>query len=106
MRTVAAAVAALLAAALGASAAAQDKQITLPPDHEYGRLLAGPGQDTAQTQCQVCHSTDYIVRQPPGDARQWEAVVTKMIKVFGAPIGETDARAITDYLARSYGRPR
>ncbi|HYB70484.1 MAG TPA: cytochrome c [Candidatus Bathyarchaeia archaeon] len=106
MRPVVVAVAALLTAALAGSTAAQDKQITLPPDHEYGRLQDGPGQDTAQTQCQSCHSTDYIVRQPPGEARQWEAVVTKMIKVFGAPISETDTRAITDYLARTYGRPR
>jgi hypothetical protein len=43
-----------------------------------------------QTQCQLCHSTDYIVMQPPGDAKQWEGVVTKMIKVFGAPLSEAD----------------
>jgi hypothetical protein len=27
-------------------------------------------------------------------------------KVFGAPLGEADAKTIADYLARSYGRPR
>jgi uncharacterized protein (DUF697 family) len=43
--------------------------------------------------------------QPPGDAKQWEGVVTKMIKVFGAPLSEADAKIITEYLARSYGPP-
>ena len=40
--------------------------------------------------------------QPRG-ATQWEAVVTKMIKVFGAPTSEADAKAITEYLTRAYG---
>ena len=33
----------------------------------------------------------------------WEASITKMIKVFGAPISEADARAIHDYLKANYG---
>ena len=41
--------------------------------------------------------------QPRGDARQWDAVVTKMIKVFGAQISDADAKAITQYLATTYG---
>jgi hypothetical protein len=27
-----------------------------------------------------------------------------MIKVFGAPVSEADAKAIVEYLTRSYGR--
>ncbi|HTI56876.1 MAG TPA: cytochrome c [Verrucomicrobiae bacterium] len=96
----------LLVVLLGATAWAQEKRITLPPDHAYGHLTSGPGRDVTQTQCQVCHSTDYIVMQPRGDAKQWEGVVTKMIKVFGAPVTEADAKTITDYLARTYGPPR
>lgn len=91
--------------ALG-SAVAEEKRITLPPDHQYARLESGPGHDVTQTQCQLCHSTDYIVMQPRGDAKQWEGVVAKMIKVFGAPLSEADAKTITEYLTRSYGRPR
>ena len=64
------------------------------------------GSDLAQAKCQLCHSTDYIVMQPRGDAKQWEGVVTKMIKVFGAPLSEADARTITEYLARAYGPAR
>ena len=98
------AIACLLACLAVASAAgAQEKTITLPADSEYARLKAGGHSDLAQTQCQACHSTDYIVMQPRGEAKQWDAVVTKMIKVFGASISEADAKAITEYLATAYG---
>jgi cytochrome c5 len=97
-------VACLLLGLLAAPASAQESRITLPPDHAYSRLKPGPGSDVTQTQCQFCHSTDYIVMQPRGDAKQWEGVVTKMIKVFGAPVSEADAKAIVEYLTRSYGR--
>jgi cytochrome c5 len=99
------AIACLLAALAVGSAGAEEKRIILPPDHEHARLKVGPGSDVTQTQCQLCHSTDYIGMQPPGDAKQWEGVVTKMIKVFGAPLSEADAKIITEYLARSYGPP-
>jgi cytochrome c5 len=85
-------------------AASEEKTIALPPDNPYARLQTAPGSDVAQTQCQYCHSTDYIVMQPPGDAKQWEAVVTKMQKVFGAPLSEADARAIAEYLSTVYGK--
>ena len=35
----------------------------------------------------------------------WDAEVTKMIKAFGAPISEADAKEITEYLATNYGKP-
>lgn len=84
--------------------AAQTKTITLPPDHAYGDLKPGPGVEVVQRACRSCHSTDYVVMQPRGDARQWEAVVTKMIKVFGAAITDEDARAIVRYLSSAYGK--
>jgi cytochrome c5 len=88
------------------AAAAQEKTITLPADSDYGKLKPATHSDLAQTQCQFCHSTDYIVMQPPGDAKQWEGVVTKMIKVYGAPLSEADAKAITEYLTKNYGPPK
>ena len=33
----------------------------------------------------------------------WDAEVTKMIKAFGAPIDEADAKVIADYLKKNYG---
>jgi cytochrome c5 len=92
----------LAATSAAAPAVAQERKIILPADHDYARLKSGPGSDSAQTQCQFCHSTDYIVMQPGGDAKLWEGVVTKMIKVFGAPLSEADAEAITEYLTKNY----
>ena len=93
----------LVSMALVTAAAAQEKTITLPADNDYGKLKPAMHSDLAQTQCQFCHSTDYIVMQPPGDAKKWEGVVTKMIKVYGAPLSEADAKAITEYLTKNYG---
>ena len=95
--------AAVLVVTLTVATAAQEKIVTLPPDNELGRLRPGPGSEVAQSQCQFCHSTDYIVLQPRGDAKQWQAVVTKMITVFGAPVSDADAKVIAEYLAGAYG---
>lgn len=97
--------ASLLAAVVASSAAAAaDKTITLPPDHAHATLKPGPGVEVTRQQCASCHSTDYIVTQPRGDARQWDGVVTKMIKVFGAPVSDQDARTIVEYLSAHYGK--
>ncbi len=81
-------------------AVAETVSITLPQDNVA--LAPGPGADAAQTQCAFCHSLDYITMQPKGPAAQWQNVVTKMIKVFGAPLSDADARAIVGYLATHY----
>jgi sulfite dehydrogenase (cytochrome) subunit B len=93
----------LILVAAGVTVARAD-DIALPPDHPYGMLAPGPGSEVAQRGCMLCHSTDYIVTQPRGDQKQWEGVVTKMIKVYGAPLSEADARTVVDYLARQYGK--
>ncbi|HEY3065366.1 MAG TPA: cytochrome c [Methylomirabilota bacterium] len=93
----------LLVLAVATSAAAADKTISMPPDDPYAALKPGPGVEVTQRQCTPCHSTDYIVMQPAGGPKQWEGVVTKMIKVFGAPVNDEDAKVIVDYLAKHYG---
>lgn len=61
------------------------------------------GFASAQANCMTCHSVDYIAMQPPGKGRAfWEAEVTKMIKVYGAPIDEAQAKAIAAYLSAQY----
>ena len=82
---------------------AQETAIQLPPDNPLSQLKAGAGSEAARRHCAVCHSTDYIVRQPRFDAGRWDAEVKKMIAVYGARISETDAKIITDYLAKNYG---
>lgn len=69
-------------------------------------LKDGAGLDKVEANCGSCHSIDYIVANSPFMTRQvWDAEVTKMIKAFGAPVSEADAKEITDYLAKNYGQP-
>jgi cytochrome c5 len=83
--------------------AADQKTITLPPDNAMATLAPGPGMEVARANCGICHSTDYIVRQPRGDAKQWGPEVAKMVKVFGAPISPENEKIIVEYLATAYG---
>ncbi len=94
----------LTLAALALAVWAQTKTITLPADSPYPALAPGPGVEVTARECRSCHSSDYIVMQPRGDAKQWEGVVTKMIKVFGANIGPEDAAVIVRYLSSQYGK--
>jgi len=82
---------------------ATEKSIDLPPDAAYAELAPGPGVEVVRANCLLCHSTDYIVIQPRGDAKQWQSVVTKMMKVYGAVINEQDAQTIVEYLVSAHG---
>jgi cytochrome c5 len=84
-----------------ASDAGTVHSITLP--NIQVSLKEGDGRPNTEAHCNVCHSTDYITMQPKFSKAQWTATVTKMIKVFGAPIPQEDADTIINYLATSYG---
>ena len=86
--------------------AADQKTITLPPDNTLATLAPGPGMEVARANCVSCHSTDYIVRQPRGDMKQWGPEVAKMVKVFGAPISPENEKTIAEYLSSAYGSPK
>jgi sulfite dehydrogenase (cytochrome) subunit B len=90
----------LIVAAIG-YAYAQEKKISVPV--VKFELAAGEGRDKAETLCNICHSADYITMQPRASKAAWAGAVTKMIKVFGAPISDADAAIITKYLAANYG---
>ena len=84
---------ALLACATAATA--EEQPVNLKP---------APGVEQVEGNCGACHSLDYIEMNSPFlNAAGWNAEVTKMIKAFGAPISEADAKAIADYLAKNYG---
>ena len=69
-------------------------------------LKPAPCRDKVVASCGTCHSLDYIQANSTFMSRQvWDAEVTKMIKAFGAPISEADAREITEYLTTNYGKP-
>ena len=72
---------------------------------EKVKLKDGPGLDKVRQNCIACHSLDYIpLNSPFLDEKGWEAVVTKMVKAFGAPIKPEDQKPIAEYLARYYGK--
>jgi sulfite dehydrogenase (cytochrome) subunit B len=61
--------------------------------------------DAVRNNCSACHSSDYIETQPRAQTSKrdfWQAEVTKMIKVYGAPIDEGDVGKIVDYLTANY----
>jgi mono/diheme cytochrome c family protein len=93
-----------VAAGLGlASAYAAPISYTLP--EETGAFKPGPNLEVVQNNCTACHSADYIKTQPRGEKFKkdfWQAEVTKMIKVYGAPIDEADVGKIVDYLVATY----
>jgi sulfite dehydrogenase (cytochrome) subunit B len=65
----------------------------------------GPNLEVVQGNCGACHSADYIITQPQGAAFKkafWEAEVTKMINVYGAPIDPADVPKIVEYLVQVY----
>jgi mono/diheme cytochrome c family protein len=74
------------------------------PD-ETAAFKPGPNLEVVQNNCTACHSADYINTQPRGPKFKkdfWAAEVTKMIKVYGAPIAEADVPKIVEYLAATY----
>jgi len=89
-------IAAVLAFSMTAAAAIAAENVKL---HE------GPGLDKVRANCVACHSLDYIpLNSPFLDQKGWEAVVTKMVKAFGAPIKDEDQKPIAEYLAKYYGK--
>lgn len=92
-----------LALALATPVATLAAPVTYTLPEENAVFKDNPGMDIAQNNCTACHSTDYINYQPPKMGPDfWNAEVQKMIKVYGAPVNEADAKAIADYLAATY----
>src|SRR6516164_3949871 len=98
MRTITLAV---LAALVGFAALAM---VSALADEPIIKLKDGPGLDQVVGNCGACHSLVYIQMNSPFlNAAGWNAEVTKMIKAYGAPISDGDAKAIANYLAKNYG---
>ena len=72
---------------------------------ETAAFKPGANLEVVQNNCTACHSADYIKTQPRGEKFKkefWTAEVTKMIKVYGAPIEDADVGKIVDYLTANY----
>jgi len=86
---------AFIAAMIGMPALADDQPI---------QLKKADGVDKVEANCQACHTLAYIPMNSKFlNAAGWNAEVTKMVKAYGAPIDDGDAKAIADYLAKNYG---
>jgi mono/diheme cytochrome c family protein len=86
---------ALAAATLALPSGAEERPV---------ELKKAPGLEKVEGNCSGCHSLDYIVMNSPlPNAALWDAEVAKMIKVFGAPVSDGDAKVIADYLKANYG---
>lgn len=97
----------ILVLGLGAPLAAAPQDYALPEPTAQLKAPGDPAQAAgfaaAQGNCMTCHSVDYIAMQPPRKgAAFWSGEVTKMIKVYHAPIEEADAKAIAAYLGATY----
>ena len=91
----------LAALSMGSALHAEPRTYALPDETVH--FEPGPNVEVAEANCAVCHSSDYLKMQPPRQGKAfWTAEVTKMIKVYGAPIEPADAAKIADYLAVAY----
>jgi mono/diheme cytochrome c family protein len=93
-------------AAAGAGLATVNaKPISYVLPAETAAFKPGPNVEVVKNNCTACHSVDYVQTQPRGPKFKkdfWQAEVTKMIKVFGAPIDDADVGKIVEYLAQNY----
>ena len=90
----------LLAATLASAAVLK---IDLPKESAT-TYKPGPNLELVNARCLICHSADYAAMQPPNMPRKtWEAEVTKMKKVYGAPIADDEIATLTDYFVKTYG---
>jgi mono/diheme cytochrome c family protein len=77
---------------------------TASADEQAIKLKPGPGLDRVENNCAACHTLAYIPMNSVFlNAAGWDAEVTKMIKAFGAPVDDADAKVIAEYLKKNYG---
>ena len=84
---------------------ADARQVSYKLPNETATFKPGPNLEVVQNSCTACHSADYVQTQPRGPKFKedfWRAEVTKMIKVYGAPIDQADVGKIVDYLTQTY----
>ena len=97
---------------LGASCSGEDYTLREPapridsPDisEVVVALPEAEGKELVEMSCVPCHSLRYIEMQPAMSKKAWEKTVTKMIKIYGAPVRDSASAAeIVDYLVHIKG---
>lgn len=59
----------------------------------------GPGSELSG-KCLICHSAGMVLRQPLMSEAEWRTEITKMRKVYGAPLLDADIEPLTAYMTR------
>jgi cytochrome c1 len=74
------------------------------PDEAIPAELSDAGAEIVINNCTACHSLEYVTTQPSGMGEKfWTDEVTKMVKVYGAPVAPADAEAIAKLLSERFG---
>lgn len=74
------------------------------PEEAIPAELSDSGAEIVVNNCTACHSLEYVTTQPHGMGEKfWTDEVTKMVKVYGAPVDPADAEAIARLLAERFG---
>lgn len=68
-------------------------------------LPAGPNEEVYTANCLICHSNRYVFMQPKFTRKMWQAEVTKMANVYGAPVSTDQQAQIVEYLYSIRGKP-
>ena len=68
------------------------------------QLPKAPGSKTFNANCVICHSASLVENQPDFPEKTWTAIVTKMQKTFGAPVTDSAAKIIIQYLVTVKGK--
>lgn len=67
-------------------------------------MPAGPNLEVYNANCVICHTNRYVTMQPKFTRKTWEAEVTKMANVYGAPVAPEQQKLIVDYLMSVRGK--
>jgi hypothetical protein len=80
-----------------------DASVTLPDDPVD--LPDGPGRDAVLENCTACHSPSTMLQQPKVSREKWESIVGKMRKLYKAPVDDSAAAQVVDYMVAVQARP-
>lgn len=77
--------------------------VTLPVSN--GVFKPGPGSQSANEYCMICHSAGFMYNQPPLTRATWKMEVNKMRNAMGCPVPEKDVETIAQYMYHQNGAP-
>ena len=73
-------------------------------DNVVANLPEAPGYQIFNANCVICHSARMVQNQPNLPEKTWTAIVTKMQKTYGAPVPDSAAKVIVQYLVAIKGK--